>query len=583
VDHGRRSLTALLEQRVTRRGHVPFIVCPQGAEVRTLTFGELHHVALANIRRIRAMADVGDRVLLAINDPIDFVEAFFSVIYAGAIPVPIPAPAPRRASSLQQLAAVAAHSGAKLALVSHELLGDLHMHATQHAALSDIRFLPVFEIRSPFPDDEAAPYLAGPDSVAFLQFTSGSTSAPKGVMVTHGNILHNQALIQRCFRHSEQTVFAGWLPLYHDMGLIGNVLQPLFLGITSVLLSPMAFMERPAHLLRVISDYRATTCGMPNFGYAHCVQRVRNDELTGVDLSSWSIAYNGSEPVRAETMRTFAERFDAYGFHKRAFYPCYGMAEATLFVTGWSQGAPWIEKSLDPVALVKHAVLPSTSDDAISVVSSGYLNDGHDIRIIDPDTHVVCRENQVGEIWVAGPSVAQGYWGAPDKTRETFQAYLATNEGPFLRTGDLGFIENGRLYVTGRLKDLIIVRGKNHYPEDIEATIAGCCAAFVPNGTAAFDLDMQDAERVVIVQEITRKHALRPDEPRWRTLVKDAVARQHQLAVSDVKFVLPKTIPRTSSGKIQRYKCRALYLNAGLALIEQRQAKAKLADTLPIA
>jgi acyl-CoA synthetase (AMP-forming)/AMP-acid ligase II len=554
-----QSLPALLQERVRAQGSAPFLRYLQDGSVRTLSFEGLHACAVRRMKPLKEMALPGERVLIGLSDPCEFVKAFFATLYAGAIPVPVATP--RRKSSLQPLETIAAASGARAGIFDVALVEDLRIRAEASPMLSSISIA--------CPEDLAAhagggclPATAEPHDIAFLQFTSGSTSAPKGVMVTHGNLLQNQRLVKDRFGHSSTTVFAGWLPLHHDMGFIGNVLQPLYLGIPVTLISPVAFMERPVRLLKAISESRATTCGMPNFGYLHCVQRVRASEMEDLDLSTWQVAFNGSEPIRASTLSAFADKFAKCGFRRESFYPCYGLAEATLFVAGWSPGQPWVEK-----AVAVERPLSTSDRPSLPLVASGFVNDTQDIRIVNADTAHECAAGQVGEIWIAGPCVAKGYWNAPADTAAAFGAHLASGEGPFLRTGDLGLVDGDRLYITGRLKDLIIVRGKNHYPQDIEASVEACSEAFVAGSTAAFMLDESSDDRIVVVQEVRRTAIRGADEGAWRTLVRDRVARHHQLTVAEVAFVLPNAIPRTSSGKIQRGKCRALYLKGELEVI----------------
>ena len=331
-------------------------------------------------------------------------------------------------------------------------------------------------------------------TLAFLQYTSGSTATPKGVKVSHGNLLHNEELIRRAFRQSEHSVIVGWLPLYHDMGLIGNVLQPLFLGARCVLMSPVAFLQQPSRWLRAITRYRATTSGAPNFAYDLCALKVSAEERESLDLSCWSVAFNGAEPVRAETLERFAAAFEPCGFRRDAFYPCYGLAEATLFVSGAPEARPPVIKAVRRSALEKGIVAEplSLDEDAVALVGCGSSPREQHIAIVNPESLATCASGEVGEVWVSGPSVAGGYWNRDEETAGVFQAFLSdTGAGPYLRTGDIGFLDRDELYITGRIKDLIIIRGRNLYPHEIERTFEQSHASLKPGCGAAFAVEVE--------------------------------------------------------------------------------------------
>jgi acyl-CoA synthetase (AMP-forming)/AMP-acid ligase II len=330
------------------------------------------------------------------------------------------------------------------------------------------------------------------DTLAFLQYTSGSTADPKGVMVSHDNLMHNERMIQRTFRQTEQSIIVSWLPLYHDMGLIGTVLQTISVGSRCLLMSPTSFLQHPLLWLETISRYRATTSGGPNFAYELCVRKITGEQREKLDLGSWTVAFNGSEPVRAETLERFASAFAACGFRRAAFHPCYGLAESTLLVSGERQSPLPLVKKFAAQELGSHKVVETTGEaGGIALVGCGTTMAEQKIVIANPETLMTCAGGEVGEVWVSSPSVAQGYWQRPLETERIFQARLAdTFEGPFLRTGDLGFICERELFITGRLKDLLIIRGRNHYPQDIEATVEQCHAASVFGGCAAFSVDL---------------------------------------------------------------------------------------------
>jgi natural product biosynthesis luciferase-like monooxygenase protein len=479
---------------------------------------------------------------------IEFIAAFFGCLYAGVIAVP--AYPPRHNQKLLRLETIVADAqaafvlttGAELAAIQDRLgqsreLGTLQWLATDHLSI---------DLASGW-----QPSVIHSDTLALLQYTSGSTGKPKGVMVSHGNILHNQQLIQRGFGHTEKTIFAGWLPLFHDMGLIGNVLQPLYLGIPCVFMPPVAFLQKPICWLQAISRYKATTSGGPNFAYDLCVKKIKPEQKATLDLSSWEIAFNGAEPIRSQTLERFAAYFADCGFRWQAFYPCYGMAETTLFVSG---GLKTASPVLYPV-------------DSRTIVGCGRTFFDK-MAIVDPASKVRCAEGQVGEIWLAGPSVAQGYWNQPDQTDQVFNAHLAdSGEGPFLRTGDLGFYHQEELFVTGRLKDLIIIRGRNHYPQDIELTVEQSHLALRPGCGAALSVESDGEERLVVVQEVERHYLRHLEVESVVESIRSAVSTQHELKVYAVLLLKTGRIPKTSSGKIQRHACKMGFLNGSLEIV----------------
>lgn len=407
------------------------------------------------------------------------------------------------------------------------------------------------------------------NTIAFLQYTSGSTGKPKGVVVTHDNIIYNQRMIQAGFSHSEKTIFVGWLPLFHDMGLIGNVLQPLYLGIPCILMPPEAFLLKPVRWLKAISRYQATTSGGPNFAY-DLLNQIPPEQLEGIDLSSWDIAYCGAEPLRAKTIQQFIEKFKPYGFRPEAFYPCYGMAETTLFVSGGQKTEQAIVQDIDADRLAQNqAVLVTSSDrEAQQVVSCGKTWLGQQIIIADPHTFTQCPDGQIGEIWISGNNVCKGYWNNPEATEKTFQAYLKNNPSqPFLRTGDLGYILEGELFVTGRLKDLIIIRGRNYYPQDLELTVEQSHPALRINAGAAFVVEQDNEDRLIIAHEVERTYLRNLNQKEVIDAVRLEISRQHNLQVHQVLLLRTGSIPKTSSGKIQRYACRTGFLQGNLNVV----------------
>jgi acyl-CoA synthetase (AMP-forming)/AMP-acid ligase II len=529
-----------------------------------LSCAQLDRRARAIAASLQGAARRGDRALLLYPPGLEFIAAFLGCLYAGVVAVPAYPPNPNQ--SLSRLQSIAADAGARLMLTTGAQLGALTRGLTRSPALAVARTLATDGIAESSCGDWREPQLSG-ETVAFLQYTSGSTRAPKGVVVSHANLIHNERMIQHAFRHDRETRVAGWLPLYHDMGLIGNVLQPLALGIPCVLMSPLAFLQHPVRWLRAISEFRATTSGAPNFGYDLCVRKITDEQCRGLDLSSWDLAYNGAEAVRASTLESFANKFAPYGFRREAFYPCYGLAEATLFVTGGTKAAPPVVRDAPET--------PGDSDGTLAlwesslavprVVGCGRAWEDTRVVIVDPQTRVPCPQGVVGELWISGGSVARGYWNRPEESASTFQASLAgTDEGPFLRTGDLGFCDGAEVFITGRLKELIIVRGRNYHPEDIESTVENSHPALRAHSGAAFSTTTGNDERLVVVQEVERKALRKVDLERVREDIVEAVAMEHGLSVHEAVLVAPGSVPRTSSGKIQRGATRVAYLSGNL-------------------
>ncbi|ERN42091.1 polyketide synthase module [Rubidibacter lacunae KORDI 51-2] len=518
----------------------------------------LDRKARAIAARLLACDARGERVLLVFPAGLDYIAAFFGCLYAGAIAVPTYPPRPNR--SLERFQAIAADAQPTVALTTPEVLERLQPKV---AALTDLQELTWIacdrELYDTTTDPDWQPHQPAPEDLAFLQYTSGSTGAPKGVMVSHGNLIHNLKWIARKFGHTPELQGVIWLPPYHDMGLIGGILQALYCGGKVTLMAPVDFLQKPLRWLQAISRFRATTSGAPNFAYDLCVRRITPEERSQLDLSRWQVAFTGAEPVRSSTLKRFAETFASCGFRPQAFYPCYGMAEGTLLVAGGDCSARPHELHVDAAALRNRCIMSGTpgAADARVLVSSGYTVPDQTLVIVDPTTGLSCRPNRVGEIWVAGPSIAQGYWQRPELTQETFGAQLPGSEsGPFLRTGDLGFLQQGELYVTGRLKDLLIFRGQNHYPQDIERTVAAAHDALRPNASAAIAIEVSGADKLVVVQELERQHRRNPNVLEIAAAVRQAIAKTHDLQLHSLMLLKPGSIPTTSSGKVQRHACR---------------------------
>ncbi len=543
-------------------------------ETAQISYGELEQKSRNIAAQLQLSGISGERALLLYPPGLDYIAAFFGCLYAGVVAVPAYPPRPNQ--SLVRLQAIAADAQATIALTTTTVLDNVKRGLAQSPDLQALRWLAT-DRTNDLAQAWQEPALFR-DTLAFLQYTSGSTGIPKGVMVSHSNLLHNERLIQGAFKLTEQSTVVGWLPLFHDMGLIGNILQSISLGIPCILMSPVAFLQRPWRWLQAISRYKATISGGPNFAYDLCVSRITHEQRATLDLSSWEVAFNGAEPVRAETLERFAAAFTSCGFRASAFYPCYGMAETTLLVSGDRQAALPVLKTFQGEALEQNQVVLACKDDgARTLVGCGQTLLDQQIVIAHPDTLNRCSPNEVGEIWVSGPSVAQGYWNRSEETQKTFQAYLAdTGEGPFLRTGDLGFLQDGELFVTGRLKDLIIIRGRNHYPQDIELTVEQSHPALRPSGGATFSVDV--LEQLVIVQELERQYLRQVDMDAVIRSISQAVVEQHELEVYAILLLKPGSIPKTSSGKIQRRACRAGFLAGSLDVVRDwRQQRSLLA------
>ena len=536
-----------------------------GEEEAYLTYQQLDRAARSvAVQLSEAGALPGDRVLLLYPPGLDYIVAFFGCLHAGVIAIPAYPPNPIRPERrLPRLLSIIDDAKPNLALATETIVDLAPRLAAMDSRLTGLKWLAT-HVGTPPNSAWKAPAI-GPESLAFLQYTSGSTSAPKGVMVTHRNLLHNQGLIQRSFGYDSHTKFVGWLPLYHDMGLIGNVLQPLYLGIPCVLMAPVTFLRKPLRWLQAITKYGGTSSGAPNFAYDLCVAKTTPEQRAGLDLSTWTVAFNGAEPVRADTMDRFAEAFADVGFQREAFFPCYGLAEATLFVSGGTPGSGGRIKALSKEALATDRLAEPTSiSDTQNLVSCGHSEQR--MVVVDPTSCEELEDGSVGEIWIAGESVAHGYWNRPEQTATTFQATLSRGEDSFLRTGDLGFADAGEVYVTGRLKDLLIVRGRNHYPQDIEATAQKSHPALREGCGAAFSIDGPDGELVAFVQEVERSYRRENLEPVIATM-RAQVAASHEVHLANVTLVSPGSILKTSSGKIQRRACRSALLAGELKIL----------------
>jgi len=551
------------------------------AEVITITYAELDRRARAIGAWLESFGAGGERALLLYPPGLDYIASFMGCLYAGVTAVP--AYPPRLNRPVPRIQSIVDDSHASFALTTSTILHNIERRFEHAPDLQAMHWLNTEQVPAGLEADWRHPDIS-PQTLAFLQYTSGSTSQPKGVMLSHGNLIHNLKAIQHGFQVDSTVMGIFWLPSYHDMGLIGGILEPMYTGGATTLMSPASFLQRPVRWLEAITRYRGNTCGAPNFAYDLCADKVTPEQMETLDLSSWTLAFCGAEPIRPETMERFARTFAGCGFRKASFYPCFGMAESTLIVSGGDGPSELRTFTVDRKSLESDRVVPASANDAgsLTMVNCGPPIIDQKIVIVNPTTLEHCDPNQVGEIWVSGPSVAQGYWGLEEETRKTFHAYISdTGEGPFLRTGDLGFLQDGELYVTGRIKDLIIIHGSNHYPQDIELTVESSHPALQPAGGAAFSVTEDGREELVIVQEVTRQNR-QPDVNEVASAIRQAVAEKHDLQVFAIVLVKPMSIPKTSSGKIQRRACKTAFLDGELEIVGEWRAKATPSPLTPL-
>ncbi len=514
----------------------------------SLSFAELHRRAGQIAGQLAGRGLAGRPVALIYPPGLEFIEAFCGCLYAGAVPAALPLPAHARAAVRCAVICGAADFAAVLTIGSQ--LASAALQPIRDAA-PEVPWICTDggsdgPGRDPAHAEEASP--------AFLQFTSGSTSEPRGVVISHANLIANQQMIAEAFDEDSDTRSVSWLPLHHDMGLIGAVLQPIYLGIPSTIMSPQSFLQKPVRWLQAISRQRATTSGGPNFGYAQCVDRIPAADLPSLDLSSWRVAFCGAEPVRPATLEGFAARFEPSGFDASALFPCYGMAEATLFVSGGPAGG---------------GLRTARRPDGRTVVSCGRSWGPQTITIVDPELGTARAEGEPGEIWLTGPHVAEGYRNSPEATARTFKAKLAGGDLEHLRTGDIGFLRGGELFVTGRLKDLLIVRGANIHPEDVEDTVRRSDPALGGAGCAAFVIGEED-DKIAVVVELGRASG-GDDRSALSKAASAAILLEHGFAPATVLFVGTGGVPRTTSGKVRRRACREAYLQGRLGRLAESE------------
>lgn len=584
---GISTLVDLLQRRAQDRPDeraYTFLVDGETEET-TLTYRGLDRQARAIGALLQSVGATDERVLLLYPAGLEYIAAFFGCLYARALAVPVYPPHPARlARTLPRLRAIVQDAQPLVVLTTSPILPMAEQLVARDPAFQAMRWLATDQVADPSSSSVQA--LAGVwrdpgidrSTLAFLQYTSGSTATPKGVMVGHDNLVYNLDMLEMAFEHPEQPIFVSWLPLFHDMGLIGSILHSIYVGAPCTFMAPEIFVQRPVRWLKAISRHEATLSGGPNFAYDLCARKISDHDLEDLDLSSWVSAFNGAEPVRPHTLERFSQVFAPCGFRPEALNPCYGLAEATLFVSGGLKRELPVIRSVETDLLAQGQIVEAAAEaqDAHKLVACGRTWMDQRITIVDPDSLTLCPSERIGEIWVSGPNVAHGYWNQPEETEATFGAYLADTpangeqrgQGPFLRTGDLGFLKDGELFITGRWKDLIIIDGLNHYPQDIELTVEQSHAAVRPGCSAAFSIDAQGREQLVIVAEVGRGNPQTIDTEEVIRAIRSTVSEWHDLQTHAIVLLKPHTIFKTSSGKIQRRACRDGFVSGSLDVWE---------------
>jgi acyl-CoA synthetase (AMP-forming)/AMP-acid ligase II len=533
-------------------------------ETARLTYFELDQHARVIASQLESSGARGERALLIYPSGSDFVAALFGCFYAGVVAVPaIPEQSPR---AIERFRKIIFDCQASLVLTTEAMFKSVQRALVETAEFGSLRWV-VTDKPATHPSLIRAPLFDDADDLAFIQYTSGSTSDPKGISVSHANLVYNQRMFQAGLKTNQDTRIVTWLPIYHDLGLIGQLLHGLFVGGLCILMPPFAFLQEPIRWLQAITKYQASYSAAPNFGYEHCLNKIRDKDCNKLDLRFWTRAMNAAEPVRHSTIREFESRFAPYGFSPRAFFPAYGLAEATVCVSGGPSDRGATSLAVDSDAIAQHHVdvVELGASNARSLVACGEKQLDEEIVIVDPDSRTPLPPDRVGEIWVRGPNIAKGYWNRPSETVATFCARLSdTGDGPFLRTGDLGFLRDRQLYITGRMKDVIIIRGRNHYPQDIELTVEqshpdvrpGCCAAFSESQT--------DGDRLILLVEIRISESI--NHFAIAAAIRQEVASKHGIAPQSIALVVPRTVLKTSSGKVARSACRDGYCRRTLPI-----------------
>ena len=563
-----KTLNEILEYRSKQDSKkIAFRFLENGEVVaKTITYKGLYSRARIIGSDLLEKFNPGDRALLLFPSGIEFIEAYFGCLLAGIIAIPVYPPAGKR--KMDRLVNIIADSSSKIILTTRSVLERNQKWFSENLEMKNLSYIVTDALKK---EKNIKLPIIDQDKIAFLQYTSGSTDSPKGVIISHKNLIENLKVLTKAYGNNKDTICIGWLPVYHDMGLIGNILSQVFVGGTYVFMSPVSFVQKPIRWLAAISKYKGTYSGAPNFAYDLCYKAIKEDNLKNIDLSSWKKAFNGAEPIKETTLNDFSDKFGPFGFNKDALFPGYGLAEATLMVSGRTDNKKEISTTLNKNLFLQGKIEETTAKSLWknkfhTVVACGLPLDGFDVRIVNPNTKKECQPNSIGEIWLAGPSIGQGYWNKPELTKKTFQVKLLSsdiNKG-FLRTGDMGFLKNNQLYLTGRLKEMIIINGQNYFPQDIERTVQESSSSFRQNSGTVFSTEIEGDEKLMVAQEIKRTELNKIIPSKLIQIIRNKVSLAHDLSVYEIVLLKPATIPKTSSGKIQRSLLKKRYLENSL-------------------
>ena len=532
-----------------------FTFIEDNGEKSQISFNELHQKAQAIAQYLTTEFKAGSRVVLLFPPGLEYIQAFLGCLYAGVVAVPLYPPQSKKHAG--RVLTVIDDCQACLILTNKMLKGQLAAELSPLPVKGFDELATASSVDAQASTNASEFSLPTPDQIAFLQYTSGSTGSPKGVVVSHGNIVANLKTLQQATHCSENDVFCNWLPLFHDLGLVNTLLLPIFLGAHSVLMSPVRFIKNPLTWFTAITEFKGSICGAPNFAFDHCLERIKPHQLAGIDLSSWRIAFNAAEPVDADTLVRFCDRYARVGFKESAIFPAYGMAEATVFICGGSHATPYLANPFSSDCLQKgQATISENLAKQQVLIAHGHIQAEHHLKIVSPETMTELADGQVGEIWFAGPSLAQGYWNDEEKTKATFCARLENDENTYLRTGDLGFIHQGELYISGRIKDVMIIKGRNYYPQDFEKLAYNVYPGLNQNGASAFEVN----GKAILLLELSRNAIKEFDFKLACETIKAAIFEQFEVLLDDIVLLKAGRINRTSSGKIQRSLSKKRYL-----------------------